>query len=174
MKMDNKSPSSVSSMSDIKDILENVISVRFDKKLLDTLRARHNSRYSRSEAFIDILLRMRHIDNGSADSTTKQSSTELMQSSNTLKHSVSVQQPSLFPEQDRQANDGFSASDAQSPSYSGKPTDEFMSRHCITNYSQLANAWHWNRQTVLTFLRSLESDGVLLFEQKNKSVEIFI
>lgn len=172
--MNNKSPSTSSTNDELKETFETVISVQFDKKLLDTLRPRHNNRYSRSEAFIDLLCRMSIIDthskNDNADATSRESN-----NSDTHKSaSANVQQQSLFPEQDVHADDGVLASDAQSPSYSGKPTDEFMSRHCITNYSQLAKDWHWNRQTVLTFLRSLESDGVLLFEQKNKSVEIFI
>ena len=172
--MNNKSPSTSSTNDELKETLETVISVQFDKSLLDTLRPRHNNRYSRSEAFIDLLCRMSVIDTHSKNDNADATSRESNSSDSHKVASANVQQPSLFPEQDGHADDGVSASDAQSPSYSGKPTDEFMSRHCITNYSQLAKDWHWNRQTVLTFLRSLESDGVLLFEQKKKSVEIFI
>ena len=147
------------------------ILVQFDAGLLDTLRARHNSRYSRSEAFIDLLLRMRSIDKASENTTANLQTGASHNSNNPSAAQSPAQQPSLF---DNQPKAQHGASPQASPSYSGAPTGDFMSRHCLTNYSQLAAAWHWNRQTVLTFLRSLESDGVILFEQKNKTVEIYI
>lgn len=151
--------------------VETAIPVQFDKELLDTLRARHNSRYSRSEAFIDILCRMHSIDSNADTASAETKKPDPMESGKQHSGNKNVTEPSLFSGKDFDNGDN---SQEQKSVPAGTPTSDFMSRHCVTNYSQLAAAWHWNRQTVLTFLRSLESDGVILFEQKNKTVEIFI
>lgn len=168
----NKNESSSNPTGNTKDCgLSTAISVQFDKQLLDTLRARHSGRYCRGEAFFDLLCRMRNIDTKSQSVSDESHTSELHKADISKEPSATVQSPTLFDEPDAYNEHGVNEG---SSSYSGRATSDFMSLHCITNYSQLAAAWHWNRQTVLSFLRSLESAGVLLFEQKNKTVEIFI
>ena len=43
-----------------------------------------------------------------------------------------------------------------------------------TNYSQLAAFWKWNRETVHTFLKLLETEGLLLYEQTGKRLSIYM
>ena len=47
-------------------------------------------------------------------------------------------------------------------------------RQFETNYSQLAAFWKWNRETVHTFLKTLETEGLLLYEQIGKRLSIYI
>lgn len=47
-------------------------------------------------------------------------------------------------------------------------------RQFDTNYSQLASFWKWNRETVHTFLKTLETEGLLLYEQTGKRLSIYI
>lgn len=166
--MNNKIRKSPKVIPKSKDL---TIPVKFDNGLLDTLRARHNSRFSRSEAFIDILCRMQPICNSSDKVTVEQPAVLVQDSDNAINPSTMVDEPALFSGKDFDDN---KRTEESLDGSSSTPTEDFMNLHCISNYSQLAAAWHWNRQTVLTFLRSLESAGVILFEQKNKSVEIFI
>lgn len=47
-------------------------------------------------------------------------------------------------------------------------------RQFDTNYSQLAALWKWNRETVHPFLKLLETEGLLLYEQTGKRLSIYI
>lgn len=47
-------------------------------------------------------------------------------------------------------------------------------RQYDTNYSQLAALWKWNRETVHTFLKLLETEGLLLYEQTGKRLSIYM
>lgn len=59
-------------------------------------------------------------------------------------------------------------------SKSGESTSSPSLRQYDTNYSQLAAFWQWNRETVHTFLKLLETEGLLLYEQTGKRLSIYI
>ena len=60
-------------------------------------------------------------------------------------------------------------------SSTGQNSDGIHSlRQFDTNYSQLAALWKWNRETVHPFLKLLETEGLLLYEQTGKRLSIYI
>lgn len=43
-----------------------------------------------------------------------------------------------------------------------------------TNFSELANEWHWDRATVRRFIGQMQDLGLLLFDQQGKKLDIYI
>lgn len=43
-----------------------------------------------------------------------------------------------------------------------------------TNFSELANDWHWDRATVRHFIEQSQELGLLLFDRQGKKVDIYI
>lgn len=178
--------------------------------LLQSLRPKHHNRFTRSEAFFDLLCRVLDAsDNGKDNCTdpvvtsdtnpahTSSSNIEsLDRNREAVKQSTSgsdfgSQGDNADKSQGRSSDgEGLSRHDNQQKpessgnrnapeicdtSSTGHESDGIHSlRQFDTNYSQLAALWKWNRETVHPFLKLLETEGLLLYEQTGKRLSIYI
>ena len=178
--------------------------------LLQSLRPKHHNRFTRSEAFFDLMCRVLDASDNGKDNctdpavasdtnpahTSSSNSESLDRNREAVIHSASS---SDFGSQEDNADksqgelsdgDGLSRHDKQQmldgsgnrnapeicdTSSTGQESDGI---HCLrqfdTNYSQLAALWKWNRETVHPFLKLLETEGLLLYEQTGKRLSIYI
>ena len=178
--------------------------------LLQSLRPKHHNRFTRSEAFFDLMCRVLDAsDNGKANCsdpavtadtnpayTSSSNGESLDRNREPVNKSASgsdfgSQGDNADKSQDRSSDGkGLSRHDNQqmpdssgnrnapeiSDKYStGLESDGIHSlRQFDTNYSQLAALWKWNRETVHPFLKLLETEGLLLYEQTGKRLSIYI
>lgn len=178
--------------------------------LLQNLRPKHHNRFTRSEAFFDLMCRVLDASDNGKDNCTDPAVT----SDTNPAHTSSSNGESL--DRNREAviqsasgsdfgSHGEKADRSQGESSDGgilsrhnnqqKPESSCnrnapeicdisstgLESHGIhslrqfdTNYSQLAALWKWNRETVHPFLKLLETEGLLLYEQTGKRLSIYI
>jgi len=180
--------------------------------LLESLRPRHPNRFSRSEAFVDLVCRvLGTTDNSnincidtaiSSDSnpavlshTTDNLSTENQKAVNDTafgshfgRHGdlsdngqgktdidlAPCRQEKLAKTEESDSDNSNADESCNMTSTVKKPGSSQCLRQFDTNYTQLASFWKWNRETVHTFLRTLETEGLLLYEQTGKRLSIYI
>lgn len=178
--------------------------------LLQSLRPKHHNRFTRSEAFFDLLCRVLDASDNGKDNctdpvvtsdtnpahTSSSNSESLDRNREAVKQSTSgsdfgSQGDNADKSQGRSSDgEGLSRHDNQQKlessgnrnapeicdtSSTGHESDGIHSlRQFDTNYSQLATLWKWNRETVHPFLKLLETEGLLLYEQTGKRLSIYI
>ena len=178
--------------------------------LLQSLRPKHLNRFSRSEAFIDLMCRVFDTEDKGKDNcidpkisagcnpthTSTTNGESLDRNRETMNQSASGSDFGSHGDQTKKGQgqssdlDSFSRNDKQQvhdgsgnrnapeirdPASPWNESDGIVSlRQFDTNYSQLAALWKWNRETVHTFLKTLETEGLLLYEQIGKRLSIYI
>lgn len=178
--------------------------------LLQSLRPKHHNRFTRSEAFFDLMCRVLDASDNGKDNctdpavasdtnpahTSSSNSESLDRNREAVIHSASgsdfgSQVDNADKSQGRSSDGkGLGRHDKQqmpdgsgnrnapeicNTSSTGLNSDGIHSlRQFDTNYSQLAALWKWNRETVHPFLKLLETEGLLLYEQTGKRLSIYI
>lgn len=178
--------------------------------LLQSLRPKHHNRFTRSEAFFDLMCRVLDASDNVKDnctdpavtSDTNPAHTSSSNSESLDRNREAVNQSAFGSDFGSQGDNadksqgrssdgkGIGRHDNQQNPYSsgnrnapeicdtsstGQNSDGIHSlRQFDTNYSQLAALWKWNRETVHPFLKLLETEGLLLYEQTGKRLSIYI
>lgn len=178
--------------------------------LLHSLRPKHRNRFSRSEAFVDLVCRVfdttdngkdkctdpavfansnpAHFSSSNSESLDRNcdavnqsaSGSDFGSQGETAKKSLgrSSDGDGLCRHDKQQMPDSSSNRNAPEICDTASPDHEFDGLNSLrqydTNYSQLAAFWKWNRETVHTFLKTLETEGLLLHEQTGKRLSIYI
>lgn len=178
--------------------------------LLQSLRPKHHNRFTRSEAFFDLMCRVLDASDNGKDNCTDPAVTSdtypahtSSSNSESLDRNREAVNQSAFGSDFGSQGDNADKSQARSSdgkglgrhdkqqmpdgsgnknapeicdtSSTGQNSDGIHSlRQFDTNYSQLAALWKWNRETVHPFLKLLETEGLLLYEQTGKRLSIYI
>lgn len=178
--------------------------------LLQSLRPKHHNRFTRSEAFFDLMCRVLDASDNGKDNCTDPAVTSDTNPAHTSSSNIeSLDRNREAVKQSTSGSDFGSQGDNADKSQGISSDSKDLSRHdkqqmpdgsgnrnspeiCDTsstglesdgihslrqfdtNYSQLAALWKWNRETVHPFLKLLETEGLLLYEQTGKRLSIYI